>query len=231
MMRIIVCVCALFSVSINAHALIKNIKELTGKNQFIEVAVNEMNQIKFPYDIKEVKSSKKFKSIIEKDSMFITPAQDEPVELYVVFANKDTSPLHVILIPKSIPSTVIEIIDPDKKSEAVVQAERSLPYEVAIRNMIVAAKKTGNIDGYYSKTFDKPEYRRTNQLLLQKTKEISGYKYRLEVWSVRNISLSQLYLKEDDFYVQGMRAISLDDHELKQNETTTLYIVQPVIGG
>jgi|GEM_PF-3851834 len=221
----------LFSV-INAKAqIVKDIRELVGEDRFIEVAAQEINHIKLPYQIKEVKTSKKLSLNISGNSLFVRLNKKAPAELFIILNDEENKVVNIILIPKDIPATTIEIIDPTKKNEKAKRIEKSLPYEVVIRNMIISAKQNGKIDGYFNKSFkDENIYYSTKDLFLQKLKELKGYKYMLEIWDITNISGSELYLKERDLYTQGMRAISLDKHRLSDNETTKAYIVYPTGG-
>lgn len=208
-------------------ASVKDIRSLSGEGRFIDVSLTEINHIKFPYSIKEVKTSKNLSLSIEGSSVFVAISKyNQPVELFVILdALEENKIVNLILIPKKIPSTTIEIFDPNKKSQQILEAEKSLPYEVALRNMILAAKKDGGISGYFSKD-SKNVYRKTEQLLLQQIKELSGYRFKLEIWSVLNTSGHELFLKEEDFYVLGMRAISLDEHILEPDTSTLLYIIK-----
>jgi len=217
----------IFSAFINAKAeIVKDIRELIGENRFIEVAAQEINHIKLPYHIKEVKTSKKITLNIEGKSLFVKLNKKVPTELFIILNNKENKVVNIILIPKEIPAVTIEIIDPTIKNEEAERVEKSLPYEVVIRNMIISAKQSGNIDGYFSESFkDKNIYYSTDELFLQKVKTLKGYRYMLEIWDITNISGSELYLNEHDLYTHGMRAISLDKHKLSDNETTKAYII------
>ncbi len=221
----------LFSV-INAKAqIVKDIRELVGEDRFIEVAAQEINHIKLPYQIKEVKTSKKLSLNISGNSLFVRLNKKAPAELFIILNDEENKVVNIILIPKDIPAVTVEIIDPTRKNKKAKRIEKSLPYEVVIRNMIISAKQNGKIDGYFNKSFkDKNIYYSTEELYLQKLKELKGYRYMLEIWDITNISGSELYLKERDLYTQGMRAISLDKHRLSDNETTKAYIVYPTGG-
>lgn len=229
--RTILILTILFISANMSFALVKDIRELVGEGRFIEVSLQEINHIKLPYQIKEVKTSKKLTLNIEDKSLFVRLNKNEPAELFILLNDKEHSVINMILIPKSIPAETIEVIDPTKKNEQIVRAEKSLPYEIVIRNMIISAKNSGKIDGYFQKDFqNKNIYFSTDQLYLRKLKELRGYRYRLEIWEVTNISGDSLFLEERDFYTQGMRAISLDAQELPDNGTTNVYIVYPVGG-
>lgn len=217
----------IFSAFINAKAeIVKDIRELIGENRFIEVAAQEINHIKLPYHIKEVKTSKKITLNIEGKSLFVKLNKKVPTELFIILNNKENKVVNIILIPKEIPAVTIEILDPTIENEKAERIEKSLPYEVVIRNMIISAKRSGSIDGYFNESLrDKNIYYSTDELFLQKVKNIKGYKYMLEIWDITNISGSELYLNEQDLYTYGMRAISLDKHKLGNNETTKAYII------
>jgi len=222
--------CLILATNLKAE-IVKDIRELFGENRFIEVSLQEINHIKLPVQIKEVKTSKKLTLNIENKSLFVRLNKNEPAELFIILNDEENRVVNIILIPKSIPAETVEIIDPTKKNEKIRRAEKSLPYEVVIRNMVISAKNSGKIDGYFKKDFtDENIYFSTDQLYLKKLKELKGYRYKLEIWEVTNISGDSLYLKERDFYTQGMRAISLDKHELPDNGTTKAYIVYPVEG-
>lgn len=212
-----------------------DIRELAGNNRFIEVSLREMNFFKMPYAIKGIKSSKKavIKYKQNDKQFFVTLTNNEPTELYIILretADEDRV-VSVILIPKNIPATAVEIIDPTKKNEKISRAEKSLPYEIAIRNIILTGKQNVADSGYTKKSFENQYIiTKTEQLLLRKQSELSGYLYKLETWEVTNNTKEPLSIEETDFYVHGMRAISLDDHQLMPESTTHLYIVYPVGG-
>ncbi len=163
----------------------------------------------------------------------MTLTKNEPTELYIILreSSEDDRVVSVILIPKNIPAAAVEIIDPTKKNEKISRAEKSLPYEIAIRNIILSGKQNAGDSGYTKKTFeDQYIVTKTNQLLLRKQSELSGYLYKLEIWEVTNNTQETLMIEETDFYVYGMRAISLDDHQLTPESNTKLYIVYPTGG-
>lgn len=215
-------VCA--SVPVFSAENVHDIKVLAGNERFFDVSLSDINLLKFPYDVKEVKTSKKLSMTIEKSNVFLSMgAHNQPVELFVVFNTKELKTVNIILVPKRIPSKTLTFFDSDKKNDAIVDAEKSLPYEVALRNMILAAKDNSS-DGYFSKKIQ-GNHKKTSQLFLQQIKELAGYRFRLEVWEVKNISGENLYLEETDFYVHGMRALSLDTNKLDIDKSTKLYIV------
>jgi hypothetical protein len=212
-----------------------DIRELTGNNRFIEVSLKEMNYVKMPYPIKGIKSSKKAEIKFKQNDrqFFVTLTKNEPTELYIILNDSVDKErvVSVILIPKNVPSTGIEITDPTKKNDLISRAEKSLPYEIAIRNIILTGKQNIADSGYSKKSYeDQYLVTKTEQLSLRKVSELSGYLYKLETWEVNNITESSLFLKETDFYVHGMRAISIDDNNLEAGDTTLLYIVYPIGG-
>lgn len=210
--------------TIYAKVIKKDFRELIG-NKFINVSIKDINLLRFPYQVKEVQSSKDLSMNIRGKNIFIKLIEKVPTELFVMLNDPDETTINIILNPKDIPSQTIEFTDKTAEMKKVYEEEKSIPYEKAIRNIIVSISKTGKVKGYSVLEADN-ETIKTNELELTKLRTYQGYKYSAEVWKVKNISDKALYLEEPFFYMIGMKAISIENHNLAKGEETLLYIVR-----
>ncbi|MCB4205591.1 type-F conjugative transfer system secretin TraK, partial [Deferribacterales bacterium Es71-Z0220] len=210
--------------TIYASVIKKDFRELVG-NKFINASIKDVNLLRFPYQIKEVQSSKDLSMNIRGKNVFIKLIEKVPTELFIMLNDPDETTINIILNPKDIPSQTIEFTDKTAEMKKVYEEEKSIPYEKAIRNIIVSISKTGKVKGYSVLEADN-ETIKTNELELTKLRTYQGYKYSAEVWKVKNISDKALYLEEPFFYMIGMKAISIENHNLAKGEETLLYIVR-----
>jgi hypothetical protein len=201
-----------------------DIRELIG-NKIINVSFKDVNLLRFPYQIKEVQSSKDLSVNIRSKNLFVKLVNNVPTELFIILNDPDETTLNIILNPKDIPSQNIEFTDKAAEMRKIYEEENSMPYEKVLRNIIVSISNTGKAKGYSVIPIDN-ETIETNDLSLQKLRIYQGYKYNAEVWKVKNISGRALYLEEPFFYMLGMKAISIEQHDLDKNEETLLYIVR-----
>jgi len=207
----------------NVNVIKKDFKDLIG-NKFINVSFKDINHFKFPYKIKEVQSSKDISVNIRGKNMFVKLFERIPTELFILLNDPDETTINIILNPKDIPAQTIEFTDKTAEMKKIYEAEKTIPYEKVIRNLIVSVSKKGKIKGY--SVLEGGETLKTDELELKKLRTFQGYKYSVEVWQVKNISDRALYLEEPFFYMIGMKAISIEKHNLAQGETTLLYIVR-----
>ncbi|MDK2792870.1 MAG: conjugal transfer pilus assembly protein TraK [Deferribacteres bacterium] len=210
--------------TIYASVIKKDFRELVG-NKFINASIKDVNLLRFPYQIKEVQSSKDLSMNIRGKNVFIKLIEKVPTELFIMLNDPDETTINIILNPKDIPSQTIEFTDKTAEMKKVYEEEKSIPYEKAIRNIIVSISKTGKVKGYSVLEVDN-ETIKTDELELTKLRTYQGYKYSAEVWKVKNISDKALYLEEPFFYMIGMKAISIENHNLAKGEESLLYIVR-----
>lgn len=214
----------LMSFTIHAQTIQKDFRELIA-NKFINVSVKDINLLRFPYAIKEVQSSKDLSLNIRGKNVFVKLIEKIPTELFVMLNDPDETTVNIILNPKDIPAQTIEFTDKATELKKIYEEEKSIPYENAIRNIILAISNTGKVKGYSVLEGDN-ETVRTKELELTKVRTYQGYKYSAEVWKVKNIADRALYLEEPFFYMIGMKAISIENHNLAKNEETLLYVVR-----
>lgn len=209
---------------LQAKTIKKDFRELIG-NKFVDVSIKDINLLRFPYQVKEVQSSKDLSMNIRGKNVFIKLIEKVPTELFIMLNDPDETTINIILNPKDIPSQTIEFTDKTAEMKKVYEEEKSIPYEKAIRNIIVSISKTGKVKGYSVLEADN-ETIKTDELELTKLRTYQGYKYSAEVWKVKNISDKALYLEEPFFYMIGMKAISIENHNLAKGEESLLYIVR-----
>lgn len=226
MKKLLIFTALIISVTSTVYASVikKDFRELVG-NKFINVSIKDVNLLRFPYQIKEVQSSKDLSMNIRGKNVFIKLIEKVPTELFIMLNDPDETTINIILNPKDIPSQTIEFTDKTAEMKKVYEEEKSIPYEKAIRNIIVSISKTGKVKGYSVLEADN-ETIKTNELELTKLRTYQGYKYSAEVWKVKNISDKALYLEEPFFYMIGMKAISIENHNLAKGEESLLYIVR-----
>lgn len=198
-------------------------RQLIDSGRVIEISPDSTNMLKFPLEIKDIRTSKRLNVLIDGKTLLVSMVKPELTEVYVVMSNGKIYSL--ILKPKhgAIAYNYL-FVDHEIEIEKAHEAESGIPFETIVRNMIMSAKKTGQVDGYQAKLYSHLIFKHKDHMS-QKLSEFIGDDLILEEWAITNTTNKVLALKEQDFYQQGVAGIMLDMHNLKPKETTNLYIV------
>ena len=164
---------------------------------------------------------------LDKDSelgqIFIKPKsvdRQEPIHLFLSTESGKTYAL--ALVAQDIGAQSIVLRAPGFSQVAFEQAGA---YEALIKNLIKAMHRQSEVEGFSSRIVNLklPSIQGAKVMLLQ---SYSGHPLSAEVLELHNNTQQRLSLEEMDFYVDGVRAISLLHQTLEPNAKTRVYRVR-----
>lgn len=200
-------------------------RRLVDAGRIIDVSWDSINMLKFPDEIKEIKTTKKINTSIQGNIALISLGQPVMTEVYVM-TNSDKV-YSLILKPKEKAMAFNYVfIDHELEVEKAIQKETATPFEVTIRDIMIQVKQNGKVTGYQAKSFSDLIFRKEN-LFLEKVLEHVGMNLVIEVWNVVNDSGENITLREREFYEEGIVSIMFDEqNSIKPGKNSTMYIIR-----
>ncbi|NJM44360.1 MAG: hypothetical protein HC858_10995 [Brachymonas sp.] len=114
---------------------------------------------------------------------------------------------------------------PLNKPEVLPAAQRSISYESAIHELVMAAA-TGRLDQGMEATAKNVEFSlwAGSRFVLQRS--ISSMDMTVDVFALTNLSKEPMRVVEQELYRQTVLAVAIESHLLNPGDTTTVYIVR-----
>lgn len=168
---------------------------------------------------------------LEKDlnlgQIFIQPISPEdktPIHVYISTEQGHTYSL--TLLSNDMPAENIILVSTSTQT-GLMNWDKAAPYETAIVSIIKSMHNQSVLEGYSILETTKNNYK-IKCLSIKNKDRYQGDKLQGASFEVENSSDQEIYLKESDFYRQGIRAISILNKNLSPQGKTTVYTVSGV---
>lgn len=225
---------ALMGIS-NAFAM-EVVKLSQGDTTFVELSNRDLNVILFPDSVKVLTQSDLLEVQIEGQRVFISfkkdmlneALPDTPQQIYFLINDSTYS---MVAVPKSIPAvTVMVQTETELTEDEALKWEQEHPYIATIKGLMKAMYANKLPPGYsLTGMNDGEDVSQWEGLSRVMSKKYVGAALSGEVYSLHNRSADVVRLKEQEFYEKGVIAVSIDSHELRPDEKTSLYLVKKLI--
>jgi hypothetical protein len=192
----------------------------------VKVSARDLNRITAPAPILKVYTSKAIDVKIDRSEAFIKIPPDTPdaIELYLVTEEKTYT---LMLIPLPIPAQTIRISG--VREAGLSSKERSLPYVEEIKELFRAAVSGETPPGYESTPLpegsDLCPYVECSLIPLQ---QIAGSHLKAVIYFLKNPTSKLQAYQEESFSGKGIKAVSLERHQLEPGGSTRLFRVEVI---
>ncbi len=208
-----------------AHAL-QVISPVEGESTFVNISQKELNLISFPFDgIRAYTSSSGIDIKIQGKQMLVTMSDQNTQKPQEVFFATPYGTYLLMLVPKSIPAeTIVMRIDKARIEEAE-DWESSSDHVKRLKDLIKAMYLGAPPSGY-SLNSDKTDASKWEGIEQTIVARMTGAGLVGEVQEITNHGTEPVRILENEFYEEGVLAVSLTGHELKKGATEQAYIVR-----
>ncbi|MEM2126172.1 MAG: type-F conjugative transfer system secretin TraK [Candidatus Methanosuratincola sp.] len=194
-----------------------------GEAAFIQISMKDLNVIKT--DIKGLKvftSSKDLDVKVEGKIVFLKYTGAAPEAQELVLLGSSGSVYTLVLKPAAIPSETI-VLNTGEKVKKAASAHINQPYVKAIKELIRGMYTETPPPGYSIET-TKEDRTKWNEVSIVLEKRYKNPVVVGEVFSLK--AKTDVVLDERELYSQGVLAVSIEKHELKQGEEAKAYVVR-----
>lgn len=222
--------------SISSAFAAEVVKLSQGETQFVELSNRDLNVILFPDTVKVLTQSALLDIQIEGQRVFISfkkdmqneTIPDKPQQIYFLTNDRTYS---MVAVPKGISAvTVMVQTETDLTEGEALKWEQEHPYIATIKGLMKAMYSHKLPPGYsLTDTDDEVDVSQWEGLSRAMSKKYVGAALSGEIYSLHNRSADVVRLKEQEFYENGVIAVSIDSHELQPDEKTSLYLVRKLI--
>lgn len=222
LISVLVCLLTFFLAGGNSSAL-QVVRLVEGENAFVQISMKDLNVIKTDIaGVKAFTSSHELDVRVEGKIIFVKYTGTIPETQELVLLGSSGSVYTLILKPTAIPSETI-VISTGEKMKKVAGTQLSQPYIKSLKDLIRGMYTDVPPPGYSVET-RREDRTRWNEASLILEKVYRSPLYVGEVYSLR--AKAPVVLDEREFYSQGVLAVSIERHELKEGEETKVYVVR-----
>lgn len=218
----------------HGHALQKINFVSEGDGTVLEVSRHDVNLIKFPIEEVEVYTKSKIAEVkVNKGNVLVAYTTEKPQEPIDLLFVTPEGPYSLTLIPADIPSEIIMVEMPTKKSGARERKgyfDEEGPrvdsdYVSQVKELMKGMYAEEAPYGYTKEKVSRPAVSLPG--LSQTLEEVySGPRLTGERYRLINASMSTVNLFENQFHQDDILAVSLERLSLDPGEETNLYIVR-----
>jgi len=198
-----------------------------GVTKFVDISQKDLNVIKVSSvtGLKAYTVSRILDVKVEGDSIYLNLLDKEataPQELFVVTG---TGTYLLMLTPKGIPAEMIVARTPMETAHDAEQWEKSHDHVSGLKELIKAMYLEVPPMGF---SVIKERRDMTNWLGTQRqiVARYVGASLEGEVHELKNIADKPLRMAENEFYDDGILAVSIERHDVPPNERTMLYFIR-----
>jgi len=213
-------------------------KDISLDNQNISLSIknNSTSALNLPFYPKNAKltSSYQDKYTIELQgkTILVTPKIDdfeiETANLYLWDKDDDLYSIHIDAAGNDVDGddSLFNLTLKTKvlKNKRLIKRFETGSIKKDIKNLIKKAVLNHKIAGY-KKTIVENKKIYTNDLVLQKSIEYDGSKYRVEEWMIGNRTNKTLALSEENFYTKGILAVSFETNTLNPRNVIKMWLI------
>lgn len=203
-----------------------NLVRLSGDGtEVVQISSAFQNRIATPFESPRVIDSSDAVFKVDGSNIFLTPASDKPIVIYVTGSEKGDPVLSMTLTPRPIPAqTIILQLEPSMARTPEKQ-EKAATYEEKLRNLMRSAALGRAPDGFSESPIDSV-VGRMGALIVTPQTRYSNARLDVFVYRIENSSDRQISLSESAFYQKGVRAVGLyPASTLGHSESTYLYVI------
>lgn len=192
----------------------------------VEISRNSTTMMRFPEHIRKVIISEDVPLEIKMEDKEAFLKFERPygktINAYFVGENETYS---ITLSPSNIKDSIIYIQGPEKLKDRALGWEKGNLYE---EMMAVLIKKTynGEIPPAYKVQTGGNDESPFNDVKMIRELTLTGDLYSVSQYELENISTAEGIYNEEEFYNNGVVAISIVKHRLASGERTKIYIVK-----
>ncbi len=208
-----------------AHA-IQVITPVEGESVFVNIAKGELNLIQFPFNgIRAYTSSQKLDLKIQGRQVWVTMTDQNEGKPQEVFLSTPYGTYLMMMVPKSIPAETIVMKIDKGTSEDAAEWEREHDYTKRLKELVKALYLGVPPAGYAIRTQKKDAsmWEGIEQTL---TTTMIGSGLVGETHELINHGNAVVRVLENEFYREGVLAVSLSNTELRPAVKETVYIVR-----
>lgn len=208
-----------------AHA-IQVITPVEGESVFVNIAKGELNLIQFPFNgIRAFTSSQKLDLKIQGRQVWVTMTDQNEGKPQEVFLSTPYGTYLMMMVPKSIPAETIVMKIDKGTSEDAAEWEREHDYTKRLKELVKALYLGVPPAGYAIRTQKKDAsmWEGIEQTL---TTTMIGSGLVGETHELINHGNAVVRVLENEFYREGVLAVSLSNTELRPAVKETVYIVR-----
>lgn len=213
-------------ISISAQAEAAQVVPYSPDLSLVKISKDSATMMKFPEHIRKVIISEDAPLEIKMEDKAAFLKFERPysktINAYFVGENETYS---LTLAPSNIKDSIIYIQGPEKIRERSLEWEKGNLYE---EMMAVLIKKIYNREippGYKVQTGGKDESP-FNEVKMVRELTLTGDLYSISQYELENIGKTEGIYNEEEFYKNGVVAISIVKHSLESGEKTKIYVVK-----
>lgn len=212
--------------SISTARAVEVLELVEGQASFVEVSSRDLNLVRFPVSgVKIYTSSKVLNVKVDGNNVFVNFLQEgvsAPQEVFFVTAYGTYS---MIFVPKMIPAASIIVKIPKEAISDAVEWETSHDHITGLKELM-KAMYTGSPPMGYSIMEAKKEATEWTGTKRTLVRVFAGATLAGEIYEIENTSAEKMVIMENEFYKDGVLAVSVDAHDLGPHEKTSVYIVK-----
>lgn len=224
--RLIAILSIVFALLATQAKAVEVLELVEGQASFVEVSSRDLNLVRFPVQgVKIYTSSKLIDAKVDGSNVFINFLQDGVTVPQEVFFVTTYGTYSMIFVPKIIPAVSVIVKIPKEDISDAVEWETSHDHITGLKELIKAMYLGTPPMGYSITDMQKDatEWTGTKKTLIQ---VYAGATLAGEIYEFVNNSAESMIIKENEFYKDGVMAVSVDNHEVAPNMKTTIYIVK-----
>lgn len=227
-MKILKIICAalfLCVLSQNAYAL-QVLSPQEGESVFVNISKSELNMIQFPFEgIRVYTSSQKLDIKVHGRSILVAMTDKNEVKPQEMFLSTPYGTYLLMLVPKSVPAETIIMNIARANEEEADDWERESDYVKRIKELVKALYLGTPPPGYAIKEekSDTSVWESVEQTL---TMKMVGSGMVGEIHDLTNHGNKLVRISENEFYREGILAVSISSNELAPQQKEQIYIVR-----
>jgi len=201
---------------------------VNGGSSSVYVSKNDINLIQIPFSHPLITSTDDLE-IKQSDSNIyfqFKPGSSKPIQLFVENQSQSSTVLSLQLIPKSIASQVIKVVDNSGISRGLVRQSRSNDYISLIVNTMEMAVNNQNPSGFTNISLKNISPIVMNGLVVIPLIRMSSIDQEIYIYEARNPSSNTATLSEKEFDGETVLAISIFPSPiLAKGENTKILVI------
>lgn len=224
--RFLVIILSLFFVTqsyASSSVQVLNFKD--GGSDMVEVSSREVNIIRLPSSDTKIVTNAPYIDIKIMGENALLQFSGEPQPASLVLLSK-RGVYSVTVIPRGIPSATIVVKDDQADKAESYNWEVSHAYVDALKELIKAMYNRIPPDGYKVEKINKQVTPLWDKTSLKHIERYYGASLIGDVYELRNLSNDPMTVKPNEFYSEGILAVSVDTETLEKGKSTFVYIVK-----